>query len=88
MKNVKVTNSNPFTVVSEVQVITLSNGVYKNAAVYSRDGRLYAKDKGGFISLRSNKLTSHINVKWDCFVVLTNTPFEYKEGPLSWLELV
>ena len=54
-----------FHILDDCAVILRSKGVYKQAKVYARDGRLYAAHGGGFVSLMANLRTSHPDVSWD-----------------------
>lgn len=58
-----------FCKVDEVEIITVSNGVFRQAAAYKRtEGKvqfIYAQYGSGFIRLYRNGATSSINVRWD-----------------------
>jgi drug/metabolite transporter superfamily protein YnfA len=57
-------NSPLFHIVEDAFAILVRNGVYKQAQIYHRDGRLYAAYSGGFIRLTTYG-TSVPNIRLD-----------------------
>lgn len=53
-----------FTVVPDAHAIVYMKGVYRQAALYLRGDKVYAKWGSGFIRLSQGGATSHINVRW------------------------
>jgi hypothetical protein len=49
-------------------VLKVQGGVYKQVDVYTYGGRLFAKNDGGFIALRSGSMTSTPNITWEQIV--------------------
>lgn len=59
-----------FTVIDEVNVITVCKGVYRQVAAYRRQktkGKyyVYAKHGSGYVILYENGTTSNPNIRWD-----------------------
>ena len=55
-----------FTIIPDAQVVLRSKGIFKQAALYSREGRLYAKWGSGFIGLRhTGSGTTVPHVLWE-----------------------
>lgn len=53
-----------FTEVTDGHVITVSGGVYRQASLFERGGRAYARYGAGFVRLHQGSTTSHTGVKW------------------------
>src|SRR5690606_6599448 len=53
-----------FTVIPDAHAIVYMRGVYRQAALYLRGDKVYAKWGGGFIRLSQGGATSHPNVRW------------------------
>jgi hypothetical protein len=53
-----------FTAIADGQGIILVKGTYRQAALYARAGRMYAKNGTGFVRLLQGGATSHPNVRW------------------------
>lgn len=54
-----------FTIIEDAFVILRSRGVYRQAKVYERDGRIYAGHGSGFITISASGSTSIPNVRVD-----------------------
>lgn len=46
------------------RLLLVTGGVYKNADLYERDGRIFAKHGQGFIAIKANGDTSKNRVFW------------------------
>lgn len=55
---------NFFTIIPEAQAVLLSSGVYRQAPLYLRADRVYAKVGSGFVRLSQNGATSAPKVRW------------------------
>lgn len=55
---------NVFSVVEDAKVILYVRGVYKQADVYSRGDRFYAKHGSGFVRLLPHDTTSVPSIRW------------------------
>lgn len=54
-----------FSPIDEGIAITRSGGVYKQVPLFTYDGRVFAKDGGGFIGLnKHNNSTTKATVQW------------------------
>lgn len=53
-----------FSPIPEGQAIILSRGVYRQSAVFSRAGKVYAKYGAGFVRLMQGGASSHPNIRW------------------------
>lgn len=54
-----------FSPIDEAIAITRTGGVYKQVPLFTYDGRVFAKDGGGFIQLyKHNNATSKATVQW------------------------
>lgn len=54
-----------FTQIPDAYAILVSRGIYRQAAVFERGTRLYARYGSGFILLRRNGGTSVTTIMWD-----------------------
>ena len=53
-----------FTIIPEAQCIIYSNGVYRQAGMYLRGTKVYAKYGAGFVRLIQGGSTTHPKIKW------------------------
>ena len=53
-----------FSPIPEGQAIILNRGVYRQSAVFSRAGKVYAKYGAGFVRLMQGRTSSHPNIRW------------------------
>lgn len=53
-----------FHVIEGAQVILRSKGVFRQAKLYERDGRIAAAAAGGYVMLRSEGRTTHPDISW------------------------
>lgn len=53
-----------FSIVTDGHAVTLTNGVYRQVAIYTRGERVYAKHGGGFVRLNQGGTTSKPNTRW------------------------
>lgn len=57
-------NAMGFNIVEGAFVVTLEKGVWRQVDLFEREGKIFAKQKGGFIALMNNGTTSVPTVKW------------------------
>lgn len=53
-----------FTAIPDGQGIVLVKGTYRQVAIYTRSGRVYARNGTGYVRLFAGGATSHPNVRW------------------------
>lgn len=53
-----------FTAIPEAQAIIYTKGVYRQASLYQRAGRIYAKSGSGYVRLMQGGATSAASVRW------------------------
>lgn len=58
-------NYEGFSQVPEAFVVTLEKGIYRQTELYEKEGKLFAKQKGGYIVLFNDGKTSVPSVKWE-----------------------
>lgn len=56
---------NYFTAIDEGFAIIRNRGVYRQAPLYEREGKIYAKHGSGFIRLLQNNGTTVPTIKWN-----------------------
>lgn len=54
-----------FKIIPDAFAILHNGGVYKQAQLYERAGRVYAQASGGYVMLRAQNGTSHPKLRWD-----------------------